>query len=66
MSNRTVTAVITQCVQVGPDAFVMKNISRNFPGNRSIDDILKWAESEGIQNPDINDVLLCKYTGESC
>ena len=65
MSTSTITAVITRCVQIGHDEFTMKNISCNFSTSRSVDDILKWVKSEGIENPTINDVLLCDYTGES-
>lgn len=65
-NNRTITVVIREPVQVGPDEWRMVSTSRNFSGSRTIDDILKWVESEGIQNPTINSVILCHYTGESC
>lgn len=66
MSNEaTITATIQLAEQIGPDTWQMKRYSRNFEAHRSLSDVVGWAQSMGIKNATINDVVLHDYTGAS-
>ena len=56
-----ITATITFCVQIGPDDFETRRVSNNFTKFQSIDDILMWAERQGVKDPTINSVVLSEF-----
>ena len=58
-------ATVTNAEQNGPESWSRRRISREFAVNRSIQDVLTWAESMGLENPRISDVVLSEYTGSS-
>ena len=61
-----VVATVTNCVQVGMDQFRDRNISRVFNGDKTLQDLIKWAaDTTGDKNIDICDLKLSVYTGES-
>ena len=64
MTDRII-ATVTIAEQDSPESWVQRRISREFAVNRSINDILKWAESMGFENPRISDIVLSEYTGSS-
>ena len=61
-----IVATITGYRQVSADDFVTPHSSRVFSINRPISDLINFAREEG-QNPvpDISDIVLSVYTGES-
>ena len=58
-------ATVTNAGQTGPESWNQRRISREFTVNRSIQDVLKWAENMGFENPRISDIVLSEYTGTS-
>ena len=58
-------ATVTNAGQNGPESWNQRRISREFAVNRSIQDVLTWAESMGFENPRISDIVLSEYTGSS-
>lgn len=65
MYNMKVVATLSAPVQIGVDEWKQVRTSRVFSADRSIANMLTWAESEGIKSPTINDLTLSDYTGES-
>ena len=65
MSEKKIVATISQAVQIGVDEWKQYYMSRVFSVTRPIKDMLTWAESEGFKNPQICDLTLSEYTGES-
>lgn len=62
---KMITATIRDCVQIGPDDFIMKGYSRNFSTDRPISDVINWAQNMGIKNATINEITFFDYTGDS-
>lgn len=60
-----ICVIIKRYVQISPDDWELRRISRVFSSDRTISDILKWVESEGIKNATVNDFELCDHTGSS-
>lgn len=61
-----VVATVCGCVQVGIDEFRDKHVSRVFNGDKTLQDLIKWAaDTTGNTNIDICDIKLSVYTGES-
>lgn len=61
-----VVATVTNCAQVGIDQWRDKNISRVFNGDKTLQDLIRWAADETSNNNiDICDIKLSVYTGES-
>lgn len=65
MEKRNIVVTLSQAVQIGHDEWKQHRVSRVFSTRRSIHDLLSWAENEGITNPQISDLHLSEYTGES-
>lgn len=65
MAKEMVTVIIERCVQVGPNDFRVVRVARNFSVSRSLADILAWASSAGLENPTVNDLMFCQYSGAS-
>ena len=63
--NMKIVATLSESVQVGENDFRQVRTSRVFSCNRSINEIISWARSQGIGCATINDVELSEYTGES-
>lgn len=51
-------ATYTSCVQVGIDTFTDKNVSKVFDYSKSMQDIMDWLTSIGVNNPTLSDVRL--------
>jgi len=61
-----IVATVTNCAQVGMDSFRDIHESRVFDENRSIKDILSWAETmTGKPVTNIGMIQFSSYTGES-
>ena len=61
-----IVATVTNCAQIGMDSFRDINESRVFDENRTIRDILAWAETiNGRPITNINMIQFSTYTGES-
>ena len=60
-----IIATVTIAEQKGPESWSQRRVSREFAVNRSIQDVLKWAESMGLENPRISDVVLREVTCRS-
>ncbi len=65
MSEKQIVVTLSQPVQIGAYEWRQHHVSRTFVVSRSIGDMLSWAESEGVKNPHISDLLLSEYTGSS-
>jgi predicted XRE-type DNA-binding protein len=65
MNKTKIVVTLSHAVQIGENEFKQHRISRVFAVSRSIGDMLSWAEAEGIKNPQISDLMLSEYTGES-
>lgn len=65
MNNRKIVVTLSQSVRIGQDEWKQHRISRVFSTHRSISDILTFAENAGVKNPQISDLTLSEYTGES-
>ena len=65
MMTDKIIATVSIAEQNGPESWIQRRISREFTVNRSIQDVLKWAESMGFENPRISDIVLSEYTGSS-
>jgi len=62
---KQIVVTIRKCVQIGPDDYEMEAISGVFAINRSIKDMLKWAESCGFKDAKIGDLHFSEYAGSS-
>lgn len=60
-----IVITVKRCVQISPDDFEIKLISRVFSTTRSIKDMLQWAKTTGFIIPEISDLNFSEYTGES-
>lgn len=61
-----ITATVTDCVQVGVDAFRDIHTSRVFDTSRPIDDVLRWAALTLKKHTvGINEIQFSEHTGES-
>lgn len=56
--NNKLVCTISACIQVGEDEFVQHRMSKVFDKKCSIEEMLSFAESCGIKNPQINDLIL--------
>jgi hypothetical protein len=65
MNDRNIVATIQICIQIGENDFKQHRESRVFSTHRTIKDLLNWAESSGIKNPQMSDLQISEYTGES-
>jgi len=65
MDDRKIVVTISQAVQIGMEEWKQHYVSRVFAVSRPIKDMLTWAENEGFKNPQISDLTLSEYTGES-
>lgn len=60
-----IVVTISAAVQIGVDEWKQVYTSRVFSADRSIKDMLLWAETEGFKEPKIYDLQLSEYSGES-
>ena len=58
---KKITVVTEKCVQIGPVQFRMKRCSKNYDISTPVSDMLAWAESLGIKDATINDLIYCDY-----
>jgi len=63
--SEQVAVVIEEYVQIWMEEYRMKRFSRNFAVTRSIKDMITWANSIGIKNATVNDLVFYDYTGSS-
>ena len=56
---KKVTVVIEKCVQISPEGFRIKRCSRNYDISSPVSEMLAWAESLGVKDATINDLLFC-------
>ena len=65
MEDRKIVVTISQAIQIGMDSWKQHHVSRVFLISRPFKDMLSWAESQGFKNPQVSDLILSEYTGES-
>jgi len=61
----SIVATISIAEQIGMDVWNQRYISRVFSTARNIQDIINWAENEGVKNPQISNIQFSEYTGKS-
>ena len=61
----SIVATISFCEQIGENEFIQRRFGRVFSADRSISDILQWAENMGIKDADINNIQFSDYAGSS-
>ncbi len=64
MSDKIVVT-ISKAVQIGMEEYNQIYTSRVFSIDRTVKEMLLWAENMGFKNPKINDLKFSEYTGES-
>ncbi len=60
MDNRIVVT-LRKSVQIGPEDWEMKPVSRVFNIANSIEHMLEWAKSTGIKDANIGDLNFSEY-----
>ena len=65
MERGRIVVTLSQAVQIGMDEWKQHKVSRVFSVDRPFRDLLAWAKAEGIENPQVSDLQISEYTGES-
>lgn len=58
MEQLEIIATIRKCVQIGPEDFELKVLTKRFDYDSSLDHVDQWAKSHGLDIPSVQFSLL--------